>query len=56
MRDAFICRETGSSKRRNNNVCSEAKESPDLGAIFDGHIKKEFEQNKEGGMADRKNR
>jgi hypothetical protein len=30
------------------------KESPDLGAIFDGHIKKEFEQNKEGGMADRK--
>jgi ketosteroid isomerase-like protein len=30
------------------------KESPDLGAIFDGHMEKEFEQNREGGMTDRK--
>jgi len=30
------------------------KESPDLAAIFEGHIEKEFEQNKEDGMTDRK--
>jgi hypothetical protein len=30
------------------------KESPDLGAIFDGHIEKKFGQYKEGGMTDRK--
>ena len=30
------------------------KESPDFGAIFDGHIEKEFEQNRESGKTDRK--
>jgi len=30
------------------------KQSLDLAAIFDGHIEKESEQNKEGGMTDRK--